>query len=262
MPAEQSESLLDLDAQQLSLLPDDGASLERSLIPDDPRNPAFSAARFFKSRPHEYKLAARMCLVDGLPVATVAKALGASRNLIAAIVEREGGARSVEHLKRVGAQSWGHLGRMSRESLLRLVLSLDADDLKADQRISLLKALGVVAGIAADKEQLLLGQATARLETMDGEPGQADVAAWLLRLRDAARAAGMGLGEEAGGQRGGGAGGLEGAVGAGGAAGEAAPGGAGERPAIEAEVVEEATLEGESSVFGQDVPDLQGGDAR
>jgi hypothetical protein len=175
-----TDSLLDNDIQQ-TLLPDEDVI---RFVPDDPRNPLFTAERFFSTRGSHYRLIVQWCCVDGLSVNQVADALGCSRNLVSQIVLRESASKSVEQLRLSAAREYGHLARLSREYLTQVVLSLpDPQTLTVNQRVALCKVLALVTGVSTDKQQVMSGGVTSRVEVVDNSPTPAEVVAYLRGLQ-------------------------------------------------------------------------------
>jgi hypothetical protein len=189
-----------------------------SLFEQPGRNPVFTAERYAKSKPAEYRFATSLLFGDGLPVKTVAEMLGASRNLVAAIWERESASQSVEQQKRTAAAEWRMITRLGRERIREFLLHLpDAADLSPEQMAGLIHKIGVVTGIAADKLAILDGTVVPQVR-INVNVDAASYSAVLDRAR--ALASEMGLEGGAAGTKGGAAGAAGAKVGAGLGAGD------------------------------------------
>jgi hypothetical protein len=211
-------SLLDRQAasgQQMDLIP--SSEMPASLFEHPGRDPVFTAERYAKSKPAEYRFAVALLFGDGLPVKTVAEMLGASRNTVAAIYERESASQSVEQQKRTAAAEWRMITRLGRERIREFLLHLpDAGDLSPEQMGGLIHKIGVVTGIAADKLAVLEGTVVpqVRINVNVDAAGYSDILARARELADR-----MGLEGGAAWQKGGAAGADGEQVGAGLAAG-------------------------------------------
>lgn len=195
-------SLLDRDAQQLDLLSSTempARILERECL-HGARTTEHTAVRYKRDHPTEYRWAVSLLFGDSLSISRVSEMLGASRNTVAAIYEREAQAISVEQVKRDAIAEFRMLRRLSRDRLRDYLLHLpDATDLLRREGgvaaiAGLIHKIGIIMGIATDKEQLLSGGATARVEV--GRPASDGYGDLLEAARECARK--MGLGGEAG----------------------------------------------------------------
>ena len=193
-------SLLDRDAQQMDLIPSTdmpAALFEREGL-HGARTTEHTSERYKRDHPTEYRWAVSLLFGDSLSISRVSEMLGASRNTIAAIYEREAQAVSVEQVKREAVAEFRMLRRLSRDRLRDYLLHLpDALDLLkreggVEKIAGLIHKIGIIMGIVSDKEQLLSGGATARVEV--GRPASDGYGELLEAAREAARK--MGLGTE------------------------------------------------------------------
>lgn len=205
---------------QLDLIP--SSEMPASFFEREGRNPIFTAERYHKQKPNEYRFAVSLLFGDNLPVRTVAACLNASENLIAAIYERESASQSVEVQKRSAAAEWRMITRLGRERIRDFLLHLpDAESLTPEQMGGLIHKIGVVTGIAADKLAILEGTVVPQVR-INVNVDAAQYGALLARARELA--CGMGLEGDAGGQKVAGAAGVAGAGGDGQGAGAGDPG--------------------------------------
>lgn len=126
----------------------------------------FSGERLLIRRPEVYRAICRMS-AEGLSMSAMARALGVSRNTVAAVQEREG--ISIEQHKKELLRNVRTAARLSVERVVELVPS-----------ITNAKDAAIVAAVMVDKLQLLSGEATARVERV--EVGQDKLAEMLASL--------------------------------------------------------------------------------
>jgi len=113
----------------------------------------FSGERLLTRRPEVYRAICRMS-AEGLSMSAMARALGVSRNTVAAVQEREG--ISIEQHKKELLRNVRTAARLSVERVVELVPS-----------ITNAKDAAIVAAVMVDKLQLLSGEATARVERVE-----------------------------------------------------------------------------------------------
>jgi hypothetical protein len=113
----------------------------------------FSGERLLVRRPEVYRAICRMS-AEGLSMSAMARALGVSRNTVAAVQEREG--ISIEQHKKELLRNVRTAARLSVERVVELVPT-----------ITNAKDAAIVAAVMVDKLQLLSGEATARVERVE-----------------------------------------------------------------------------------------------
>lgn len=113
----------------------------------------FSGERLLARRPEVYRAIVRMS-AEGLSMSAMARALGVSRNTVAAVQEREG--ISIEQHKKELLRNVRTAARLSVERVVELVPSINNA-----------KDAAIVAAVMVDKLQLLSGEATARVERVE-----------------------------------------------------------------------------------------------
>jgi hypothetical protein len=126
----------------------------------------FSGERLLARRPEVYRAICRMS-AEGLSMSAMARALGVSRNTVAAVQDRE--QISIEQHKKELLRNVRTAARLSVERVVELVPS-----------ITNAKDAAIVAAVMVDKLQLLSGEATARVERV--EVGQDKLAEMLASL--------------------------------------------------------------------------------
>lgn len=130
--------------------------VERVPVPVSPRDASdHTAARLFRDRPSDYVKIVE-ALSEGMPVSRVARLFGVGIGTIYQIKRRE--MPEVERGKQAAADKFSDLADAATDAALE---RLDDPDERAKIPFS---QLGIVAGIATDKSQLLQGGATARVE--------------------------------------------------------------------------------------------------
>jgi transposase-like protein len=118
----------------------------------------FTGERLFRDRPGVYAAVVRMC-AEGMSISATARALGVSRNTVCAVRDREG--FSIEQDKKELLRDLRRAGRLSVEKVIELL-----PDVKSA------KDAAITAAVMIDKQQLLSGEATARVERVDVKPDQ------------------------------------------------------------------------------------------
>ena len=113
----------------------------------------FSGERLLTRRPEVYRAICRMS-AEGLSMSAMARALGVSRNTVAAVQDRE--QISIEHHKKELLRNVRTAARLSVERVVELVPSINNA-----------KDAAIVAAVMVDKLQLLSGEATARVERIE-----------------------------------------------------------------------------------------------
>lgn len=118
----------------------------------------FTGERLFRDRPGVYAAIVRM-MAEGMSISATARALGVSRNTVCAVRDREG--FSIEQDKKELLRDLRRAGRLSVEKVIELL-----PDVKSA------KDAAITAAVMLDKQQLLSGEATARVERVDVRPDQ------------------------------------------------------------------------------------------
>ena len=118
----------------------------------------FTGERLFRDRPGVYAAVVRM-MAEGMSISATARALGVSRNTVCAVRDREG--ISVEQEKKELLRDLRRAGRLSVEKVIELL-----PDVKSA------KDAAITAAVMLDKQQLLSGEATVRVERVDVRPDQ------------------------------------------------------------------------------------------
>jgi hypothetical protein len=118
----------------------------------------FTGERLHRDRPKVYAAVVRMA-AEGLSISATARALGVSRNTVCAVREREG--ISIEQDKKELLRDLRRAQRLSVEKVIELL-----PDVKSA------KDAAIVAAVMVDKNQLLSGEATARVERVELRPDQ------------------------------------------------------------------------------------------
>jgi hypothetical protein len=113
----------------------------------------FSGERLLARRPEVYRAICRMS-AEGLSMSAMARALGVSRNTVAAVQDRE--QISIEQQKKELLRNVRTAARLSVERVVELVPSINNA-----------KDAAIVAAVMVDKLQLLSGEATARVERVE-----------------------------------------------------------------------------------------------
>lgn len=113
----------------------------------------FSGERLLARRPQVYEAICRMS-AEGLSMSAMARALGVSRNTVAAVQEREG--ISIEQHKKELLRDVRRAARLSVERVIELIPTINNA-----------KDAAIVAAVMVDKGQLLGGEATARVERVE-----------------------------------------------------------------------------------------------
>lgn len=113
----------------------------------------FSGERLLARRPEVYRAICRMS-AEGLSMSAMARALGVSRNTVAAVQERE--QFPIEQQKKELLKNVRTAARLSVERVVELVPSINNA-----------KDAAIVAAVMVDKLQLLSGEATARVEKVE-----------------------------------------------------------------------------------------------
>lgn len=174
---EDSQSLILGNGQQLSLL---DAQLDDAGLPPEAYEQSESFGRFtgdriFSTNPRIYNAIAAL-LARGMPYREVSEICGVSVNTVCAISVREG--TPIETIRE----------RIGRLGLDVAQLSIEAmRDLLADPVLRgklAFRDLAIAYGIATQNAQLLLGGATARIETMEAAPTHEAYLAYLAALRN------------------------------------------------------------------------------
>ena len=113
----------------------------------------FSGERLLARRPEVYRAICRMS-AEGLSMSAMARALGVSRNTVAAVQDRE--QFPIEQHKKELLKNVRTAARLSVERVVELVPSINNA-----------KDAAIVAAVMVDKLQLLSGEATARVEKVE-----------------------------------------------------------------------------------------------
>jgi len=118
----------------------------------------FTGERLFRDRPAVYAAAVRM-IAEGQSISATARALGISRNTVAAVRDREG--VSIEQDKKELLRDLRRASRLGVEKVIELL-----PDVKSA------KDAAITAAVMLDKQQLLSGEATSRVERVEARPDQ------------------------------------------------------------------------------------------
>lgn len=113
----------------------------------------FTGERLLTRRPDAYRAVVRMA-AEGLSISATARALGVSRNTVAAVREREG--ISIEQEKKELLRDVRRAARLSVERAIELIPTINSA-----------KDAAIVAAVMVDKGQLLSGEATSRIEKVE-----------------------------------------------------------------------------------------------
>lgn len=113
----------------------------------------FSGELLLARRPEVYRAICRMS-AEGLSMSAMARALGVSRNTVAAVQEREG--ITIEQHKKELLRNVRTAARLSVERVVELVPTINNA-----------KDAAIVAAVMVDKLQLLSGEATSRVERVE-----------------------------------------------------------------------------------------------
>ena len=113
----------------------------------------FTGERLLARRPDAYRAVVRMA-AEGLSISATARALGVSRNTIAAVREREG--FTIEQDKKELLRDVRRAARLSVERAIELIPTINNA-----------KDAAIVAAVMVDKGQLLSGEATSRIERVE-----------------------------------------------------------------------------------------------
>jgi hypothetical protein len=149
----QSEAAQALAAPAFSFFPEIEEAEKRLAEVGD-----FTGERLFRDRPGVYAAVVRM-MAEGMSISATARALGVSRNTVCAVRDREG--FSIEQDKKELLRDLRRAGRLSVEKVIELL-----PDVKSA------KDAAITAAVMLDKQQLLSGEATARVERVDVRPDQ------------------------------------------------------------------------------------------
>lgn len=118
----------------------------------------FTGERLFRDRPGVYAAVVRM-VAEGQSISSTARALGISRNTVCAVRDREG--FSVEQEKKQLLRDLRRASQLGVEKVLELL-----PDTKSA------KDAAIVTAVMVDKQQLLSGEATSRVERVEVKPDQ------------------------------------------------------------------------------------------
>lgn len=113
----------------------------------------FTGERLLTRRPDAYRAVVRMA-AEGLSISATARALGVSRNTVAAVREKEG--ISIEQEKKELLRDVRRAARLSVERAIELIPTINSA-----------KDAAIVAAVMVDKGQLLSGEATSRIEKVE-----------------------------------------------------------------------------------------------
>ncbi len=141
----------------------------------------FTGERLLARRPDAYRAVVRMA-AEGLSISATARALGVSRNTVAAVREREG--ISIEQEKKELLRDVRRAARLSVERAIELVPGIQSA-----------KDAAIVAAVMVDKMQLLAGEATSRVERVDASEDKLREMLAALPVLDATILTGQGASE-------------------------------------------------------------------
>lgn len=178
----EESSLILGNGEQLDLLPGeelDLAGLPPAAYADAEARGRFTGERLFLSNPKLYRAIAKL-LARGETYREIADICQVSTQTVTGVAYREGVPVETlrERLGRIGLD----VARLSLEAMLELL-----SDPETRKKVGP-KDLAVIFGIATSNSQLLLGGATARVETRDvSEPGHEDYLCMIAEAQAAAR---------------------------------------------------------------------------
>jgi len=188
---------------QMDLIPTDQLSDAQEVVSLEAYG-QFTGERLFSQKPAKYRLVMSLLAEGTLSMRQIADAVKVSRNTVSAIARRE--AVAIEPLKKELSARYRHIARLCAERIEELLLSGSSLGLRD---------MGIMAGIAVEKSELLAGGATHRVAVDAPSPTAEDWHAELDRWRRAREIDGeveIGLGGETprqiGGELAAGAGGL------------------------------------------------------
>ena len=187
-----TESLIERDAVQLELIP--SSEMPDSLFSvaeKNPRNPEFTAVRFFNKYPEKYEQIVSL-RAEGLSIKRLCQMFKVSEHTVAAVEKREMKTGNVAMLKQSASMSYRYLAKLGADRLQEILLDPDVK-LQPQQ-------LAVMIGVLEDKAALLSGDPTHRIDT-SGELSHDKVLNILQRLKDEAKRMGFD-GEKSSGQKG------------------------------------------------------------
>ena len=118
----------------------------------------FTGERLFRDRPGVYAAVVRM-VAEGQSISSTARALGISRNTVCAVRDREG--FSVEQEKKQLLRDLRRASQLGVEKVLELLPNTKSA-----------KDAAIVTAVMVDKQQLLSGEATSRVERVEVKPDQ------------------------------------------------------------------------------------------
>lgn len=195
-----TDSLIDRASRQLQLLasadmPDDVFHADEDPGRRDEYNRPlpmeFTGERLFSRDPDRYMLIVGL-LAEGTGIGRIGRLLHVSPNTVMAVRDREGTAIDMVRERLAKRATYG--AELCIEAIIE-----DLSDPKARSRIST-RDKSIIAGVLADKGELLAGKPTVRVETSSAEPGHGQILSYLESLR--AEASEMGLRGGNGGQKG------------------------------------------------------------
>lgn len=149
----------------------------------------FTGERLFLKHPEKYKLVLALTAA-GVGQIRMAEILSISPNTVRAVQEREG--RPIDIEKEKLSKLCMHAAGLAVEGIVE-----DLSDPTRRKKVSA-KDKAIIAGVMAEKGLLTAGEATGRIEVIDGTPGHDDFNSYLSGLKSAATHSGAGTPEQKG----------------------------------------------------------------
>ena len=163
-----SDSLIP-SGEQLELIP--SSQIDDGVFVDFEKRGHFTGERLAVRDPVKYAVIVSL-LGEGLGVKTIAKLARVSPHTCQAVRQRE--AATIDTLKKKTAARARGIAGLCLDRIEELLLS---------KRKIELRELSIAFGVTTEKAELLDGNATARIDVTDGQPGHRDLIEYLERLR-------------------------------------------------------------------------------
>ncbi len=149
-----------LPGDQLTLFPE--GTVDAVLLENEYRQGVYSGKQLQASKPEMYRLICELLADGSVSQRQISKLTGHSRNLVSAIARTS---QDIEPLKKRIADRARNLAAICLERAEEIVASGDKVTLRD---------LSIMMGIALDKSQLLSGEATQRVESIESSSGASD----------------------------------------------------------------------------------------
>lgn len=169
-----SDSLIETD-QQLRLT---SADMPNEMFAPTESNGEYTAERLFRHRRHEYDLIVRM-LGEGMSNISISRIMQCAEKTVAAVRGRELALLPAPDVKTALSKRW--LGTLA---ISQDIMEEIAADPKRRAKVSL-KDAAIVGSIATQNHQLLVGDATQRVEYVERTSEHNDLNDFLASLRSA-----------------------------------------------------------------------------